>query len=889
MRTTNPEQIGILKEIFNESNSINLPDDAIIIQAEHTSNGPALIVKERTNYFFYIKLDNLTLIKREVDRDEVFSLERISEWTIATMTLSLRKQRMRIPTQCVMRAVGFRPDDIDLFLDNEGKFGLSGRLRQMDWYKSAHPEIKTAALKLFAHLGLFEQQKIERRLSVVSKVTQKFTLLEIHNLFGGLSPGVRLKNILEELDASQSVDRETRKRYDPTGRKAIEFFLKNIDQEDFKSMACYVLTHYLPEINAYNARKQSMTAALESAASQSPHYKISQIGKTINQKHNEVISLRHTRAQNSRKAIADKQIEIESLRRRLKALTEVAGDKKLRDLLDSVEDAKSPFSIDFIREHFNEEVCFPDDIPLELADSAKRAGYRNSDVSEVRKLCQIFQMALNRQEKVYDFNIKDSANDVYRYAWLSPDNPDLYTVAMLCGGTCMRPNYAGEAALWESALSKDVAICSIVNNKEEIVAYIRVNYDPMNHGIYIDTIESRLSYILNNEDIWRVTKRALIDMAEAMERKGIRILTINFREERGNRLKVQWDKLPVASLILNGRAYRHPSAAWPYGDDKPRLQKEVWSVSTAKGNAIIQGCCHKICLADNTILGRGANATVYALDDQKIVKLFQKDYPIRDVMQEYKNASLFHSCNIPSPRCIEVIEVENRYGIIFERVHGVSLTKAIQSYPQKADCYIDKMITISKYIHSVDICGLGLESIKYQYLKFLDRCRWFYSNDDYESMRRLILSIPDRFTLLHGDFHTENIMVDSNDDLTVIDFAGIGYGHPLFDLMAEGAVIPVTLANNPQMAENYFGINADRINTIWDTYIGHFLDATGSKYNRFQQEKDIILMSRLRNAVTAAIARDVPEEYLRLCAQNTHHYLIPEIPNLIKKDWSFLE
>lgn len=116
----------------------------------------------------------------------------------------------------------------------------------------------------------------------------------------------------------------------------------------------------------------------------------------------------------------------------------------------------------------------------------------------------------------------------------------------------------------------------------------------------------------------------------------------------------------------------------------------------------------------------------------------------------------------------------------------------------------------------------------------------------------------------------------------MIDFAEVGYGHPVFDLMAEGAVMPVTLENSPQIVEEYLGASSNWIRKFWDCYIGRYL----GELDNVAARSDIVLMSRLRNAITAAITNGVPEEYLKLCAKNTHRLLIPEINSLMKSSWS---
>lgn len=548
-----------------------------IVQSEVMNSREAALTILAGRYYFYLETDTGVAV-REVNHDKIFDLYHLADWTRVTMQLSNKKQKMRIPAQNIMRAVGFKPKDIDLFLDNETKFGLSGKLRQMEWYQNSHPEIQTAVLKLFAHLGLFEQQSIKQRLIIVERVTNNFTLLEIHNLFGGLPSGTCLKHILHEQDIEQGIAPAVRERFDPTGKKAVQFFLNNMSSSDFKETACYALTHYVSERALYESQKQSANAMLESSCAFCKVSQISSVANLINLKHEKIADTLYS-YHNGNKDVHDQiallQDEIELLRSQLHDAVRAFGDDSLKHMLTDVELSKIPFSVEHIRKH-HAETHFSNKVIPQIAQSAVNAGYRTCDEHEVVKLCEIYNKAESAPAKCFNMKIMDSVSTGFTYRWLEPSDPNLYTIAMQCGNTCMRPGFAGESALWESALSDDVAIGAILDNGQ-IIAYYRVNYDRKGKGIYIDTVESRFLKVLNNEEIWLTVYRAVAEMAVSMNEAGrYPVDIVNFREERGNRLKVQWDRLPVSSKNLKAKAYRHPDAPWVYGDEDVRIQKEVW-------------------------------------------------------------------------------------------------------------------------------------------------------------------------------------------------------------------------------------------------------------------------------------------------------------------------
>ena len=46
--------------------------------------------------------------------------------------------------------------------------------------------------------------------------------------------------------------------------------------------------------------------------------------------------------------------------------------------------------------------------------------------------------------------------------------------------------------------------------------------------------------------------------------------------------------------------------------------------------------------------------------------------------------------------------------------------------------------------------------------------------------------MPDCSTLIHGDYHANNILV-ADDELIMIDMGDVSVGHPIFDFLATAA------------------------------------------------------------------------------------------------------
>lgn len=78
-------------------------------------------------------------------------------------------------------------------------------------------------------------------------------------------------------------------------------------------------------------------------------------------------------------------------------------------------------------------------------------------------------------------------------------------------------------------------------------------------------------------------------------------------------------------------------------------------------------------------LGAGKTAEVYEYGENKVIKLFHHHMALENILQEYELSQLINSLGIPSPSVDGLLNVSNKWGIIFEKIEGRSLTAQLLS------------------------------------------------------------------------------------------------------------------------------------------------------------------------------------------------------------------
>ena len=94
-------------------------------------------------------------------------------------------------------------------------------------------------------------------------------------------------------------------------------------------------------------------------------------------------------------------------------------------------------------------------------------------------------------------------------------------------------------------------------------------------------------------------------------------------------------------------------------------------------------------------LGRGNTAEVFAYGEDKICKLFYEGFPEQAIEMEYKNAVEMNRLGILVPKCYEMIQIDHRRGIIYERIDGKEMLSMLFDDGDLEACLV-KFVSLQK-------------------------------------------------------------------------------------------------------------------------------------------------------------------------------------------------
>ena len=180
----------------------------------------------------------------------------------------------------------------------------------------------------------------------------------------------------------------------------------------------------------------------------------------------------------------------------------------------------------------------------------------------------------------------------------------------------------------------------------------------------------------------------------------------------------------------------------------------------------------------NPHIAEGATAEIFVWDKDKILKLYHEGASPREAEKEAACASIAYDADVNTPAVIDTITVENRQGIIFERVHGVTMLEAIIADPQKLIPYAHLLAELQVDVHTHTASKLSLQR---QRLHRKIQSAYGLPVETKAAILKDLDQLQDDNALCHGDFHPENILITVEEPV-IIDWVNATQGSPLVDV-----------------------------------------------------------------------------------------------------------
>lgn len=180
-------------------------------------------------------------------------------------------------------------------------------------------------------------------------------------------------------------------------------------------------------------------------------------------------------------------------------------------------------------------------------------------------------------------------------------------------------------------------------------------------------------------------------------------------------------------------------------------------------------------------IGRGANGTIYRIDRDNVVKVYNNADALADIQHEREVAKLALILGIPTAISYDVVKVGESYGSVFELLNARSFSKILAKEPEKIDWCVKEYVEMLKRIHGTLVPAGKLPDMKETALSWAHFMQDWLPEAEGKKLVALVEAVPHDDHMIHGDYHTKNLELTENEVL-LIDMDTLAVGHPVFEL-----------------------------------------------------------------------------------------------------------
>ena len=295
----------------------------------------------------------------------------------------------------------------------------------------------------------------------------------------------------------------------------------------------------------------------------------------------------------------------------------------------------------------------------------------------------------------------------------------------------------------------------------------------------------------------------------------------------------------------------------------------LFDVQKKLRNVSIEGC---------ELVGTGLSSKVYRIDADTVIKVYDVNVPYYKITREIDLAKKAFLAGIPTAISYDIVRCGENYGVVFELIAnamnvGNSLTA---NGGANFDAIMKKFSAMLKLMHHTEVDDdAGFPSIKGTWLDWAEGMKKFYTAEEFKLLERMIMTVPDRKTIVHCDFHAGNTMYQDG-EIVVIDMADVGYSHPVFDFAA-GAFH--ALINKQANVQRALSLSAENIVRCWNSLLMNYFETNDEV--RLNELKELFqAFAYLRGAL-------FPMKHVQISDDSKKFYVASARKNLFPNiDWA---
>ena len=157
----------------------------------------------------------------------------------------------------------------------------------------------------------------------------------------------------------------------------------------------------------------------------------------------------------------------------------------------------------------------------------------------------------------------------------------------------------------------------------------------------------------------------------------------------------------------------------------------------------------------------------------------------------------------------------------------------------------------------------------------------FFTDEENAQLVKMIEVIPDGSGMVHGDYHSNNVMVQNDGELILIDMADISRGNAIFGIGGTFLTMYLSGMNDPSMTLKTVGLEYELSKQVWGIALATYYSTTDRKHLELYGQR-CAAFALMRMATTLGIANGRSRQFADKVVAMLGQQLFPNIENFCK-------
>ncbi len=248
------------------------------------------------------------------------------------------------------------------------------------------------------------------------------------------------------------------------------------------------------------------------------------------------------------------------------------------------------------------------------------------------------------------------------------------------------------------------------------------------------------------------------------------------------------------------------------------------------------------------LIAQGRTADIHAWgDEQTVVKLYHDWFRLEWIKEEASRTHAVQNLSFPIPKVGELVEINGRNGLIFERIDGENMLAMLLEKPDLASPFAQRLAQLQIQLHELT----AQPEIPQQRQKLEYKIR--HAAPLSESLKSALIDklhdMPDGQSVCHGDFHPGNVIVTSPDSVgeVVVDWNDCTFGNPLADVARSTILFLGGITGNETPNPDF----EELVRYCHEQYLTHYFEMSVFDREAYEQWLPIVAGARLSENITA--------------------------------------